>query len=262
MRVLSHRGEGDLHDDSSYDKYCSVIDLATSDIFGETSTNYILEICPTEKFFDTYRTSNPVIASVGAVCIVFVSTLLFFCYDRIMNSELHAKRELLEAKRNFTRWVSHEVRTPLSSVCMGLALIQTDMEQNIPAVLKSPEESRPSGSKEETKVVAWYGQILEVLENARSSVDVLNKLLHYDKVEMGTIKLELSVVPIWPLVEKTFKEFQLSANNKNLTYVLTFQNIPGDIDEESRIQHARALDFDTLRAISVADAFRLVQVLR
>jgi signal transduction histidine kinase len=38
-----------------------------------------------------------------------------------------AQQQLLDAKRNFMRFVSHEVRTPLNAVCLGLSVLQDEI---------------------------------------------------------------------------------------------------------------------------------------
>jgi hypothetical protein len=43
----------------------------------------------------------------------------------------------------------------------------------------------------------------DILGNATSAVGILNDLLNYDKVEMGTLSLERSIVPIWDFIERT-----------------------------------------------------------
>jgi signal transduction histidine kinase len=57
----------------------------------------------------------------------------------------------------------------------------------------------------------WLSLTREVLANTQSAVDVLNDLLNYDKIEMGTLSLELTVVAVWELVERTVAEFSLQA---------------------------------------------------
>ena len=91
------------------------------DYGGKNSTDYKLCLYPTPDFLNTYSTSNPRTASILAVLVIFVTSLFFWCYDLLVRREFSHKKELLEAKRRFMRFVSHEVRTPLNSVCMGLA---------------------------------------------------------------------------------------------------------------------------------------------
>jgi len=107
------RGEGDLRNTESI-KYCRSTDLMEPGFFSTDSVSYTLLICPSHDFFDVYSTKNPFVATVGSVCIILFSTLVFFSYDRCVRKEFSARQQLLDAKRKFVRFVSHEIRTPLN----------------------------------------------------------------------------------------------------------------------------------------------------
>jgi len=62
----------------------------------------------------------------------------------------------------------------------------------------------------------------QVYQNADAAVGVLSDLLNYDKIQMGTLTLELSLLDIWSLLERTVKEFQLTAMEKNVNLKLDF----------------------------------------
>jgi signal transduction histidine kinase len=69
------------------------------------------------------------------------------------------------------------------------------------------------------KIEEWVILSDQVFQNAESAVGVLSDLLNYDKIQMGTLTLELSLVNIWNSIEKTFNEFNLAAkeNHVNLS---------------------------------------------
>lgn len=141
------------------------------------------------------------IATIGSVGIIIFSALVFFGYDRCVRKEFSARSSLLEAKRKFVRFVSHEVRTPLNSVCMGLALVKAEMQN----MMQQEEAAEPENNDqkqndvsmtENTKLISsressgfskssvdkgtlheWCTLVDEVLDNAQNSVDVLNDLL-------------------------------------------------------------------------------------
>ena len=106
-------GVGDLHD-TSLDEHRKSIWLTDRDSFYSNSTGYVLSLYPTQAFFDSYETRNPLLATIGAVAIMFFTSLAFFLYDTFVRIEFHNKQAVLEAKRKFMRFVSHEVRTPLN----------------------------------------------------------------------------------------------------------------------------------------------------
>ena len=117
--------------DLGYDSFESSIALTdmSSGLFSNASAHYMLHLYPTDEFFDVYSTDNPAVASVGAVFIILFTSLLFYFYDFNVQEEFVAKDDLLAAKRSFVRFVSHEVRTPLNSVCMGLTLMREEISK-------------------------------------------------------------------------------------------------------------------------------------
>jgi CheY-like chemotaxis protein len=102
----------------------------------------------------------------------------------------------------------------------------------------------------------------DILSNATSAVDVLNDLLNYDKIESGTLQLELTVIAIWELVEHTFSEFQQQANFNDIHYVLDFSALLDDDDKEKPIASASDLSQDVKNRKVVGDKVRIIQVLR
>lgn len=251
------RGEGDLHDVSrNLNQACSN-DFLQSGRLSNSSVVYVCSFYQNDHFYDTYHTSSPVVASVGVVVIILFTSVFFFLYDFFVCREFNAKQQLLHAKRHFVRFVSHEVRTPLNSVVMGLTLLQEELARALG--YDEPEQvlddSSHSKKAESSKIIkseglrhlsSWYDLTREVQDNAQTSVDVLNDLLNYDKVEAGKLSLELSVLPIWEMVRETVREFKLPAAKKDITLEV---KLPEDI-EELACQKV------------IGDAVRLAQVLR
>ena len=69
--------------------------------------------------------------ALGAVGIIVFVSILFCLYDSCVRRDSTAKAQLLDAKRAFVRFVSHEVRTPLNSVRMGLELMQDEIAESL-----------------------------------------------------------------------------------------------------------------------------------
>jgi two-component system cell cycle sensor histidine kinase PleC len=68
-------------------------------------------------------------------------------------------------------------------------------------------------------VANWIQLTNDVVSSSEAAVDVLNDLLNYDKIEMGTLRLEFSSIPIWQLVKKTAAGFVMQAKQKEIEYV-------------------------------------------
>ena len=76
------------------------------------------------------------------MCIILFTSGAFFLYDAFVRRELLAKKDLLEAKRQFMRFVCHEVRSPLNSVVMGLDVVESEIDSA--SRCKSAHEYRDS----------------------------------------------------------------------------------------------------------------------
>ncbi|KAL7565696.1 hypothetical protein ACA910_005394 [Epithemia clementina (nom. ined.)] len=260
-------GAGDWHDDVvPTAKYTASAPMSPK-YFGNFTVPYSLELYSTLEYEESFQTGNPWIACVGAVAIIVFTSLLFLSYDFYVRKEVDSKNNLLQAKRQFVRFVSHEVRTPLNTVCMGLTLLQhdfaialrhKDMKNNnkqhhrhrrnygsnaitntstaaamttsttptttneqAPSSIVLPEneeegsESSSSMSSQE-QMVEWMTMSQQIYHNAETAVSVLNDLLNYDKIQMGTLTLELSLLSIWNVVEKVVNEFKLMALEKKV----------------------------------------------
>jgi signal transduction histidine kinase len=213
-----------------------------------------LTLYPNEELFDVYSTQNPNVATAGTVCIIIFTSFLFILYDFFVRQEFHVKRSVLEAKRNFVRFVSHEVRTPLNAVCMGLQLLQEEIRES-----QSNLTARKSFSTDSDTKAKMFELTEDIFSSATSAVDVLNDLLNYDKVEMGTLSLERTIVPIWDLIERTLAEFKLPAKAKKIDFKLDFSAL-ADADEESL--SILYLPQDIRERKVLGDAIRIAQVLR
>lgn len=119
----SNSHEGDLHE-PSYDFLRQSINLTRSSF--PPIIAYSLHLYPTEDFISSYSTHNPRNATICALFVIALVTILFFFYDFFVQREFIQRRQVLEAKRRFIRYVSHEVRSPLNAVLMGVRAIYYD----------------------------------------------------------------------------------------------------------------------------------------
>jgi signal transduction histidine kinase len=270
-----HRGEGDLHD-KRYDRFRHTEALIEKELYTETSPTYILHVYPNGELYEVYQTGNAVTASVGAVCAILITSLVFFLYDFFVRREFNAKKELLEAKRQFMRFVSHEVRTPLNSVCLGLTIVENDLARSlgydspdcVEIDLKKLDRATTSSTTDGKDINADYNQTLdwfsltqEIKTNAQGAVDVLNDLLNYDKIERGTFRLELELVPIWNLIEQTLAEFRASAAEKKIQYDDSFSTQERG-KAVRQVARSQELPQEARELKLVGDSLRVMQVLR
>lgn len=228
---------GDYHE-AKYDKYRKTISLTAEvedqgldpnpefyggNLFSNVSTQYTLEIYPTERYFDQYKTNTPLAASFGAVGIMLITSLFFFGYDYFVRKEFKAKKAVLSAKRQFMRFISHEVRTPMNTVCMGLSLLMEEMLAHTRNITNKIAFFAEDKGKVDT--TEWIGLVEETLSNAQQAVGVLNDLLNYDKIESGSLSLERTVFSMWALIDATSKEFRLQAQKKKIDLSVDFASL-------------------------------------
>lgn len=166
-------GRGDLHN-RKFDRLGVTTKITSAELLGVTSASYSMTLYPSQQLYDVYTTKNPTVASLGCVLIIAFTSLMFLLYDILVRKEFHAKQDLLDAKRKFVRFVSHEVRTPLNSVCMGLTLLKDDIyafkQQNVSSNSSSPTKKGTG----QCPTKQWLTLTEEVAANAHSAVDVLN----------------------------------------------------------------------------------------
>lgn len=245
---ITYSGEGDFHEAIFNDQKIEVVLTdEESGLYSTSSFSFVLRLYPTEEFMATYQTNNPILGTIIIVVIMFFLSVVFCLYDWYVRGEFHFKNELLEAKRNFIRFVSHEVRTPLNAVCMGLMLMREELDKAMKDAKKEITSSKVSPSVSNAGLFEWKGVTDEILENSQNAVDVLNDLLNYDKITSGSLKLELSLLGVNMLMDHAQKEFKFSAAKNNINVVFE--------DKSSSPYRKNAMCI-------IGDDVRLIQVLR
>jgi hypothetical protein len=265
---------GDAHDPNA--QYSIVGTCINQRYFSNSTVKYYMDIYSTDEFTQSYSTTNPVVACVGTVLIIIFTSAMFFLFDYFVRKEFHDKKKLLDAKRQFVRFVSHEVRTPLNTVCMGLTLLRQELasalsckgrndhlDAQIAGHVGKKHQESPS-TVNEADVMEWINLCSQIFENATEAVTVLSDLLNYDKIQMGTLTLELSLLSPWAVMRKTVSEFTLSAFEKGVTMMLDFSPLQNVDDKGRDVEYSdvSAIPVDFAFCKVVADNVRLSQVLR
>jgi signal transduction histidine kinase len=146
-----------------------------SGLYSESSFSFTLKLYPTEVFMATYRTDNPMWGAIICVVIISFTAIVFGMYDHNVRGEFTFKNELLEAKRNFTRFLSHEVRTPLNSIYMGMVLMREELEKAMRDSKKvsssvSDNNNGKSPPVSHHRLSEWKGMADDILENSQNAV--------------------------------------------------------------------------------------------
>ena len=125
---------------------------------------------------------------------------------------------------------------------------------------KSSDESVSSNASSAIDVIELSHQIMGSAENA---VSVLNDLLNYDKIEMGQLSYEASIMPIWSVIHHTVMEFQASATSRGINYKIDYSSLPGcDSSSQSPREIIRNLPTELQELRAIGDRIRCVQVIR
>jgi len=251
-------GDGDLHEDeySQYARSVILNDIGTNNV---SSAKYTLTVYPTYQMFSAFTTNTPVAVALGFFGVIAAVALIFLAYDYLMRSEAQQRKGILEMKRRFVRFISHECRTPLNTVCMGLELLESELGHHRQDDMVAGEEKIA-----DEDVSFWHNVTVDVKENAHIAVSILNDLLNYDKLETGTLKLETGRVQIWELVASTVSQFRIQAANKRI-------NLNVGVEPPRLTHESGSLDNDLESGTSshemeplyvLGDDIRLSQVIR
>ena len=110
---------------------------------------------------------------------------------------------MLELKRTFVRMVSHEIRTPLNVVLTGLKVIEKEL-------LKRVGEDELLDTVRDSKA------------SCDTSIDLLNDLLAYEKLEAGIMSLDKSLVAVRRLITDSMRPFRLQVQlHTNILTIVT-----------------------------------------
>lgn len=176
--------------------------------------------------------------------------------SRKMTQVLNCK--LLDLKRTFVRYVSHEIRSPLNVVDAGLDVLTKELSTN----------QNISEDALET--------IKDISDSAAIAISILNDLLNYENIDAGTFKLELEEIPVGDvfvghnsmdhlqmLAKARTVELQIhnlpSTRSTNIDRSKTYENLENVFPVNENISRTPSFSRDSFVNI---DSYRLNQVIR
>ena len=225
--VPKFKGFGDLHE-QKFSHYAVVSEALSPSLNHADVNSHRLTLYPTQEFYDEYYNFAPLRAALVMIAIFALCSVLFYAYDILMKREFSRRQAVLDTKRRFVRFISHEIRTPLNTVRLGLKLFEEELRALQHKVEKSPETALTITVKQ--SLVAWRGLTEEILESSDSAVEVLDDLLNYDKIEIGTLRLEFGLFDVRELVTKCTSLMQVHAKQKGIVLDLQYTaSNPGKI---------------------------------
>jgi signal transduction histidine kinase len=251
-------GAGDLHEDR-YTRYQAKSKLINAHVAISDSISYTLSFYPTQELEESFATSQPLNAAMYMLGIFLFCSALFAFYDRLTIREFDRNQAVLDTKRRFVRFISHEIRTPLNTVRLGMKLLEVEMTKFASSVASSTPANLIT--KVNAVLVVWKQLADEIVESSESAVEVLNDLLNYDKIEIGTMKLEFTYCDIRSLGERTVAAMQVQAQQKDITLRWDCTWLRGLVDQDQSQSTLLASPLSDECTV-IADPARMGQVLR
>lgn len=110
----------------------------------------------------------------------------------------------LDAKKQFVRYISHEVRTPLNIVLMALTLHNQYLQ-----LIKLKALQQLSWTELLKDVEDAISTSVDITQSSQNAVDVLNDILLYDKIENGHIVLDKQYISVGESFFAWVKPFEI-----------------------------------------------------
>ena len=115
---------------------------------------------------------------------------------------------------------------------MGLELLEAELSASCGSLAGSSEGDDPVDQED---IDFWSQVTRDIAQNAHTAVEILNDLLNYDKLESGTLNLEMDTVSIFDLVQRTVQQFQIQAVNRQVDLKLDMDK-PKSVTPENDIE--------------------------
>ena len=135
------------------------------------------------------------------IYIFLISALVVFVFDAYAHFHfmVAALWALLDAKTDYVRYISHEVRTPLSATLMGLRLMLDDYKQS------NPRRGSTDADRLDT--------LQDINSSCVSALDILNDLLCFNKLEAGLLELNKETVCPGQFVKDSVSMFNVQVSD-------------------------------------------------
>jgi signal transduction histidine kinase/CheY-like chemotaxis protein len=143
-----------------------------------------------DVFIGLSATTLVIFSYIGVSFLVVMSTIL----THEIRHDFAEAQQSLSVKRMFVRYVSHEVRTPLSSCMLGIEYMK--------AAILNPTEAC---------IEEITGILDEVSEGCNTAIEFMNNLLLYEKVDSMEMPLYLKREDLSAVCADVLKTFQMSA---------------------------------------------------
>ena len=107
------------------------------------------------------------------------------------------REAMLQLKREFVRYISHEIRSPLNVVHAGLELLRADLEAA--GVIQSVSDL-----------------LQDIYFASNTAIEILNEMLQYEHIDSGTFKLECAALRLVQCFEGRLDSYKYMASKKDI----------------------------------------------
>jgi len=146
---------------------------------------------------------------------------------------------------------------------MGLELLESDLKPPVTRDTMGPDGNRTEKVVSRDDLDFWHTVTVDIRENTQVAVSILNDLLNYDKLETGTMNLEVERVPVWDLIISTVNQFRIQAVNRHINMNVTIEPPRLGIDDSHDVEGGRGSAAAASERVNVlGDDVRLSQVIR
>jgi len=136
----------------------------------------------------------------------------------VLVEDVTTRHEVERMKKEFVSMISHDLRTPLSSIQFFLASVADGRYDRNPEVMKDRARSTEA--------------------DATRLINMINRLLHVDKLEAGQMQMSFNVVSCKEIIDGAIQSVQSLAEKKQITIEVSgqFENIYVMADAEYIVQ--------------------------
>lgn len=175
-------------------------------ILGKDAKGNILKLAktPIEEAvaLQTNKTGEYYLLSSNGVRIPIASTVSMVVFQNKIIGAVEIMRDITQskqidlAKSEFVSMVSHQLRTPITTISWYIEMLMQDFD------------SKYSGSDKE--------YITEIKQATERMLDLINSLLDVSRIELGTLPITPTEINISKLAENIIKEFNYLVQEKNI----------------------------------------------
>lgn len=150
--------------------------------------------------------SSTCISADAYVQIVF-SVIMITLPGRVATREAAALQRLMDGRTAFIRYISHQIRTPLNTVMVGLNYVDISVNNFILRF-----------GKARMKLLAET--VVDIKESSESAIDILDELCAFNTLQKGKLNIEMEFIKPIKFITEAVRPFKISARSKGITFGL------------------------------------------